>query len=197
MQKKNIIKALLISTSLLIIPFTASLFVDGWVWTAFDYIFAWVLLSLVSLAITFIVKSSKTTSYKVIASSIAILLFLLIWINAAVGIFSNENLNTNTSTSTISTALGQKMTGSNISITPKKIISDSRCPLNVQCIWAGTVEVQATVESKAENKELVFKLNEPQTFGDYLITLIEVAPAKSSEAIPDSSYRFTFEIKKI
>ncbi len=194
MQKKNIIKALLISTSLLIIPFTASLFVDGWVWTLLDYIFAWVLFSFLSLSITFIVKSSKSRTYKIVASFIAIAIFLLIWINAAVGIFSDENLNTNPST--ISTSLGQKMTASDISITPIKIISDSRCPLDVQCIWAGTVEVQAQVESSIENREYIFKLNEHQTFGDYLITLIEFAPAKTSGTIPDSSYRFTFEIKK-
>ncbi len=195
MQKKNIIKALLISTCLLVIPFTASLFVDGWVWTSLDYVFAWVLFSFLSLSITFIVKSSKSKSYKIIASIIAIVIFLLIWINAAVGIFSDEHLNPASSKAYVS--LDQKVTEQDISITPKKIISDSRCPQSVQCIWAGTVEVQAVVESSNEQKESIFKLNESQTFGDYSITLIEAMPAKNAGGIiPDSSYIFTFEIKR-
>ncbi len=88
MQNK-IIRALLISTGLLIMPFTASLFVDGWNWSGFDYLFAWVLFSFVSLAITFAVTSTEDTSYKVAIGLAAVATFLLIWINGAVQIIGD------------------------------------------------------------------------------------------------------------
>lgn len=99
---------------------------------------------------------------------------------------------------TLHTTLGQKMTGLNVSVTPKAIISDSRCPLDVQCIWAGTVEVRAVLETQVGHGEHTLKLNEPLTFGDFTVTLTEVTPGTvAGQKIPDPSYRFTFEVKKI
>lgn len=67
----------------------------------------------------------------------------------------------------------------------------------MQCIWAGTVEVQAITATKVSHGEQVFKLGEEKTFGDYTITLTEVTPAKEAEVtIPESAYRFTFVVKK-
>lgn len=98
---------------------------------------------------------------------------------------------------TIQTTLGQKMTGMNISITPKEVVSDSRCSMDVQCVWAGTVEVRAVVETAVGHGEHVFKIGEPFTFGDVLITLSDVTPTpKAGKKVPDSSYRFMFEVKK-
>jgi len=97
----------------------------------------------------------------------------------------------------IHTTLGQKATGLAVSITPKEIVSDSRCPADVQCVWAGTVEVRAVTETKVAHGEQTFKLNEPKVFGDFSITLVEVSPdRKNGQEIPDSSYRFVFEVKK-
>ncbi len=90
--ENKIIRALLISTALLIVPITAPFFVDGWLWTGFDYIFAWVLFSLVSLAITFVIKSEKATLYKLAASLAVVTIFLLVWINAAVGLIGDGDL---------------------------------------------------------------------------------------------------------
>ena len=42
--------------------------------------------------------------------------------------------------------------------------------------------------------EYVLTLGEPQDFGDYKVTLIDVSPAKTQAEIPESSYGFTFEI---
>lgn len=101
------------------------------------------------------------------------------------------------SSTMITTSMGQKATGLSVSITPKSIVSDSRCPTNVQCIWAGTVEIRAVAETKVGHGEHTFKLNEPQTFGDFTITLTNVTPSpKAGEKIPDSAYRFSFEVKK-
>jgi hypothetical protein len=91
MQNK-IIRALLISTGLLMVPIVASLFVDGWLWTFFDYIFAWVMFSIVSLAFTFVASSANGIAYKVAGCLAVLTAFLLVWINAAVGIIGDGDL---------------------------------------------------------------------------------------------------------
>lgn len=101
-------------------------------------------------------------------------------------------------TSTIlTTYLDGSPTGLNVTVQPKEIISDSRCPQDVQCIWAGTVEVRTVLSTQVSHGEHILTLGKPQVFGDYTVTLINVTPApKAGEEIPESSYRFTFEIKK-
>lgn len=98
---------------------------------------------------------------------------------------------------TIHTSLGQKMTSLNVTLTPLEVMSDSRCPKDVQCIWAGTVKVRTKVESGLGTSEMVLELGIPATTEAEEITLTEVTPGKvSTETIPVSSYRFTFEVKK-
>jgi hypothetical protein len=98
---------------------------------------------------------------------------------------------------TVLTYLGGSVTRFNLTINPREIISDSRCAEDVQCIWAGTVEVRTAVSTQTGHGEHVFKLGEPQVFGDFTVTLIEVTPAAQAQIkIPESSYRFTYEIQK-
>ncbi len=100
-------------------------------------------------------------------------------------------------TTTLTTSMGQMVTGMHVSITPNKIVSDSRCPQSVQCIWAGTVEVKATSATEVSHGESTYKLGEPRTFGIYNITLTDVTPyPKEPGTIATSSYRFTFRVDK-
>jgi len=85
---------------------------------------------------------------------------------------------------TITTSLGQKMTALNVSITPKEIIQDSRCPEGVQCIWAGTVEAKTVHETQVGHGETIYKLGEPVIVGEFTVTLTNVTPApKAGEEI--------------
>jgi hypothetical protein len=98
---------------------------------------------------------------------------------------------------TVSTYLGGRVARFNLTLNPYEVVSDSRCAPDVQCIWAGTVEVRTRVESPAGHGEHVFTLNEPQTIENFTVTLIEVTPSSSEEAKdPEHGYWFTFEIKK-
>ena len=98
---------------------------------------------------------------------------------------------------TLTTSLGQKVSGLNVSITPLEIVSDSRCPKDVQCIWAGTVELKTKIESGLGASTMTLTLGTPVTTEAETITLKDVAPAKSAGiTIPSSSYRFEFEVKK-
>jgi hypothetical protein len=97
----------------------------------------------------------------------------------------------------IETYLGGRDGGLGLTLNPREVISDSRCAEGVQCIWAGTVEVRAAVETKVAHGEQIFKLGEPRTVGDLTVTLVEVRPAtKADIKIPESSYWFVFEAKK-
>lgn len=89
-MSNKIIRALAISTAFLLVPFTASFFVDGWLWTGFDYLFAWIVFSFVSLTLTFALTSAKSVSYKIAAGVAIVATFLLVWINAAVGIIGED-----------------------------------------------------------------------------------------------------------
>lgn len=86
----NIIRALCISTALLIVPIIASFFLDGWLWTGFDYFFAWVMFSIASLAFTFIATSDRRMTYKLAVGITVVASFLLIWVNGAVGMIGDE-----------------------------------------------------------------------------------------------------------
>jgi hypothetical protein len=97
----------------------------------------------------------------------------------------------------VTTYLGGTATGLNVSVSPQEVVSDSRCPAEVTCVWAGTVEVRTVISTAVSHGEHVLTLGEPQIFGDYSVTLVEVTPVKTEASIPDSSYRFTFDIEKI
>lgn len=104
---------------------------------------------------------------------------------------------TDPKSATVSTSLGKKGTGLGVSITPSEVATDSRCPSDVVCVWAGTVSVRAAVAGEVAQGEHVFELNKAIVFGKYTVTLTEVSPyPKTDERIADSAYRFVFEIKK-
>jgi len=102
----------------------------------------------------------------------------------------------NATSAVLTTYQGGSPTALNVTVSPKEVVSDSRCPADVTCVWAGTVEVRTVLSTQVSHGEHVLTLGTPQVFGDYVVTLIDVTPAKTQEAIPESSYRFTFKIEK-
>lgn len=103
---------------------------------------------------------------------------------------------TDNSNGVISMGLGESKTALTVTVSPEAIVSDNRCPADVTCIWAGTVEVKTVLATPVSHGEHTLKLGEPQIFGDYTVTLTDVAPIKTQESIPDSNYNFTYEVKK-
>lgn len=93
-------------------------------------------------------------------------------------------------------ALGQQTTIGGVLITPLELVEDSRCPVDVQCIQAGTVRVRVAIN--ALSRDFTFTLGEPQTVGDATITLSAVSPTEKYSTItvlPDE-YLFVFTVKK-
>lgn len=72
---------------------------------------------------------------------------------------------------------------------------DSRCPVDVQCIWAGTVHVAVTVDGGLGTSKTILEPNMPYTTEANTITLTGVAPAPvSSQTIAEGDYLLTFTI---
>ena len=90
-------------------------------------------------------------------------------------------------------ALGQKILSKGGFITPLEVISDSRCPVDVVCIWAGEVTLKTRLEKDAVSQEVVLKLQTPTTFQGSTVSLVNVTPENNSKKLYEKEdYRFTF-----
>lgn len=97
----------------------------------------------------------------------------------------------------VTLALGQTGTVNDVTITPREVVEDSRCPKDVQCIQAGRVRVRATLSSGLGTGEQIFLVGEPITTEAEAVTLLSVAPDKiSTVTTTPEDYRFTFKVEK-
>jgi hypothetical protein len=97
-------------------------------------------------------------------------------------------------TSTTATlAIDDKVIVNAVVVSLTSLAEDSRCPVDVQCIQAGTVRVNVT----ADTEEVVFKLGESHVVAGMTMTFVSVTPAqkKSKVTVPPADYRFTFTIE--
>jgi len=98
---------------------------------------------------------------------------------------------------TMTLLLGETVHFPDLTITPLSITEDSRCPLGVMCIQAGTVRVSVRVVAGMGTNIATLTQNQPFTTEAETITLIEVQPMKrQSGTITDKEYRLTFNVQK-
>lgn len=80
------------------------------------------------------------------------------------------------------------------SVRVDRLIEDSRCPVDVNCVRAGDVRIAVTVIGGSQNWPLELTLGKPMQVADGTLTLLSVTPAKrSATAIQPQDYRFTFD----
>lgn len=93
--------------------------------------------------------------------------------------------------------VGETVTGLlGIRIEPLKVIEDSRCPVDVQCIQAGRVRLEAQIVDGMGTSTETFIVGTPITLEAASVTLVSVAPARYSQTnLKPSDYIFTFEIR--
>lgn len=93
--------------------------------------------------------------------------------------------------------LGQIAAISGPSIRPDRVIEDSRCPSNTQCVWAGRLIVRATVMGGGWSRQLDLTLGMPVHVADGSLTLVAVTPVPRANDQGGTSppYRFTFAFK--
>ncbi|PIR38310.1 MAG: hypothetical protein COV34_01740 [Candidatus Zambryskibacteria bacterium CG10_big_fil_rev_8_21_14_0_10_42_12] len=95
----------------------------------------------------------------------------------------------------IETKIDQGASAYSITIVPQEVLEDSRCPIDVECIQAGTVRVKAVVESDTGSAEYIFEPFSTLTIDAIDVTLVQVAPMpESGVTIDQDTYAFVFEV---
>ena len=100
-------------------------------------------------------------------------------------------------------AVGQeaRIQGTQVSVRFNSVGEDSRCPSDVQCVWAGNAVVRLSFSS-SEGASTEASLNttlDPKTiaYGGYIFRLLDLKPApKSGTRIPAAEYVATLEAVK-
>ena len=91
--------------------------------------------------------------------------------------------------------LNQVAAVNGLRIRPIELVEDSRCPANVQCVWAGRLTVRARMNGSGWTQIRDFQLGYPQAVDQYLVTLVSAEPPKSAPGpIDANAYRFTFAV---
>src|SRR3989344_4482933 len=94
--------------------------------------------------------------------------------------------------------INQAITIQGISLAPFEILEDSRCPVDVTCVWAGAVKLRVKLESEGNAQEASLTLDSPITFAGKRLELTSVLPVKNSkQTIKSEDYRFGFSVKSI
>ena len=95
-------------------------------------------------------------------------------------------------------AIGTTASVGGIMVRPIQLLEDSRCPAEVQCIWAGQVRVLVDLsrgDGAHQQRELTLGKAENIDWG--MLTLIDAQPAKIAPGNTDpSAYRFTFRLDR-
>lgn len=83
-----------------------------------------------------------------------------------------------------------------VRITLNKIVQDSRCPVGVQCIWAGSVTANITLKSDTDSETTTIESNKPpKAFDSFLISIENITPSKVvSQEIAPQNYVLTFKV---
>jgi hypothetical protein len=90
------------------------------------------------------------------------------------------------------------VTGTNVRLTFDRVSEDSRCPMDVNCIWEGdaVVVLKVKVEAEEATREVHTQGGASRSrkapVGAYMVTLVRLEPApQSTAAIEPSAYRVT------
>ncbi len=83
--------------------------------------------------------------------------------------------------------------GADLSLKFVRVVQDSRCPIDVQCVWAGNGQIE--LDARADGQTTIFVLNtidgaKEFVVSPYRISLLELTPVPTSGgSIPPASYR--------
>lgn len=78
-------------------------------------------------------------------------------------------------------------------ITPKALVEDSRCPINVRCVWAGRVVVTTRIDGAGWRETTNLELGKPYFTHGLSVQLSSVRPDKTAgDPIPPQAYLFGY-----
>ena len=96
----------------------------------------------------------------------------------------------------VTLVIGASGYANGVKITVHKITSDSRCPSDVQCIWAGSLTAEVTLQSDTDKEDItITSESDPIPFDAYQVRIVDVAPIPlSKKQIESGEYRLTFSV---
>ena len=96
----------------------------------------------------------------------------------------------------VTARLNEEVQIGDIRVRPLQVVEDSRCPLDVSCVWAGRVRLRVAVSGAGEP---VMEMNQPvNVAGGRRLTLVGVAPLnwahRPAGVDPNEPKRFAFRL---
>jgi len=107
----------------------------------------------------------------------------------------DQRIESTTTLITTEWMLGGSGVQNGITISPTSLVEDSRCPIDVVCIQAGTVRVRTLLSRDDTRNETIFTLGTPVSFLGKSIVLRSVIPATESKTpLTPEDYHFYFVV---
>ncbi len=104
---------------------------------------------------------------------------------------------------TVSLKIGQQRTvkPSKVRIKFLSVVEDSRCPTDVNCIWAGNAKIKVLVSTSRNSREFEINTNlgpQGNQVDGWAINLVELTPSPTSKGAPSKgSYRAKFTVTRL
>ena len=95
--------------------------------------------------------------------------------------------------------LGQVARVDGVTIRPLRVVEDSRCPREVQCVWAGRLVILAEVGYRGGSESFrgTMTLGQALVLGRESVTLVSATPGKTAgSTIDPRAYRFSFAVER-
>lgn len=100
-------------------------------------------------------------------------------------------------TAMLSAALNTEGKTLGVSVTPLEVLEDSRCPVGVTCIQAGTVRLKVRLKSALAESTVVMSLGDSISTATEKVEFIDAEPPPyAGAAIPSADYIFNFKISR-
>jgi hypothetical protein len=88
---------------------------------------------------------------------------------------------------------GQTVSVDGPRVTPIRLLTDSRCPMEARCVWAGELRILARVRTGSGSSLREFTLGKPIPVADGALELASAMPPRSVQRpIRMRDYRFGF-----
>ena len=92
MNRKILLPVFLVPTGVLLIPAAAMFWkVEGWAWSAADFVIMWLLLAAAIAAYSVLARQAPNRAYRFAVGLAVTAAVLLFWVNGAVGIIGSED----------------------------------------------------------------------------------------------------------
>jgi hypothetical protein len=100
---------------------------------------------------------------------------------------------------TATLAVGQTVTiATGMVLSFERVLSDSRCPSGVTCVWEGEVTVALTLSESVGTGAFTLSDHAPtRVVSGYSFTLVSVQPLPTAgSTIPEAAYRATIRVRR-